>query len=357
MGSSPKTISTDARRILRMNADVQIWVQEITRRNPFRIQSVPLLARIYAYPFERWESLGRQALFGAPFFLTFLFFQKFLRVNNQGTFLFRDKQIRYNGFNTQFSALYLKRFAHGYEPQITALFDLIAPDDCVFYDIGSNWGWFSLFLASKPAFRGKVHAFEPFPSSYADLRSVVEQAGLSNVIQCHNMALSDRAATINMRLPDGFQSGQAVMEESAPSSGVKSAPLDSLSLEPPWIVKMDVEGAEMKVLNGARDTFSRHKPLIIFENSRKPDDPMATLRPINFLRSLGYDFFQVGWLRGNENQQFLVGDDADPDPQPNETLALVRFDAEERFLRPDGMNIFACHRDKLDVVAQKFRRL
>lgn len=340
-----------------MNTGAQVWVQEIVRRNPLRIRKVPLLARVYAFPLERWESLGRQALFGAPNFLAFLFFQKFLRINNQGTFMFElggaQKEIRFNGFNTQFSALYLKRFAQGYEPQITALFDLIMPPDCVFYDIGSNWGWFSLFLASKPGFAGKIHAFEPFPPSYADLRSVVDQAGLSHVIDCHNMALSDRAGSINMRLPDRFQSGQAVMEE---GGSIKSAPLDSLQLAPPWIIKMDVEGAEMKVLDGAHETFNRHKPMIVFENSRKLNDPSATLRPLMFLRDLGYEFFQVGWLRGADNQSYFMGDDGDPDPKPKETLALASFRAEERFLRPDALNIFACHRDKQEVLAQKFKR-
>src|SRR5688572_28325345 len=108
-----------------MNTSAQVWMQEIGRRNPFRIRKVPPLARVYAFPLERWESLGRQALFGAPNFLAFLFFQKFLRINNQGTFTFdldgAQMEIRFNGFNTQFSALYLKRFAQGYEPQITAL--------------------------------------------------------------------------------------------------------------------------------------------------------------------------------------------------------------------------------------------
>lgn len=344
-----------------MNASGQVWVQEIARRNPFRIEKIPLFARIYAYPFERWDSLGRQALFGAPFFLLFLFFQKFLRVNNPGTFTFEiagtQKTIRFNAFNTQFSALYLKRFAQGYEPQITALFDLITPSNGVFYDIGSNWGWFSLFLASKPGFAGKIHAFEPFPSSFDDLRSVVEQAALSGVIRCYNLALSDRVGSINMRLPDHFQSGQAVMEESGATSGTKSAPLDSLKLDAPWLVKMDVEGAEMKVLNGARETFGGHKPMVVFENSRKFDDPMATLRPLMFLRDLGYEFFQVGWLRGSDQQSYFIGDDGDPAPQARETLALSSFRVEERFLRPDALNIFACHRDKQDVLAQKFKRL
>ena len=57
------------------------------------------------------------------------------------------------------------------------------PEDGVFYDIGSNWGWFTMHVASRPGFRGKIHAFEPFASSYADLCDLVRQAGLAGVVE------------------------------------------------------------------------------------------------------------------------------------------------------------------------------
>jgi FkbM family methyltransferase len=337
----------------------RVLVQEIRRRNPFRIYRIPWMARVYAFPFEHYASLGKQALFGAPNFILFLLFQK-LPFGAHGQFGFKlengEKPIRFNAKNTQFSALYLKSFAAGYEPQITALIDLLSEPDTVFYDIGSNWGWFSLFLASKPGFRGRIHAFEPFPSSYQDLTSMVTQAGIQNLVQCHNVALSDKPGKTAMRLPDHFQSGQAVMEGSDSSnSQVAMAPLDSLQLEPPSLIKMDVEGSEIKVFRGSKGVISKYKPMIVFENSRSPHAPMKTMEPLFYLRDLGYSFFHAAWLRRNGTNEFLVGDDADPDPQEQEMLALVNFEPNERLLRPDGINIFACHRERLEQLGNKFR--
>jgi hypothetical protein len=50
-----------------------------------------------------------------------------------------------------------------------------------------------------------------------------------------------------------------------------------------------------------------------------------------------------------------MGDDLDPNPRSEETLALARFDLEERFLRPD-INVFACHRDRLAELETTFSR-
>lgn len=328
-----------------------ILIRPITRRNPFKIKKVPWIARVYAYPFDRWPSLGSQALFGAPNFALFFLFQRFSPFRPKGIFSYtiegREKLIPFNPFNTQFSALYRKSFAHGYEPQISALLDLLLPEEGVFYDIGSNWGWFSLLLASKAGFRGVVHAFEPFPSSYRDLCSVLAQAGLTGRVKPHDLAVSDREGSVRMHLTDHFQSGTAQMEESQAKTGkIKTATMDTLGLEPPSLIKVDVEGSEAKVFKGGRRLLSEYKPMIVFENSESVHEPELTLEPLTVLHALGYEFFQVGWLRDCRGTAFVVGDDADPSPQTTETLCLVRFELAERFLRQSGINIFACHRDK-----------
>src|SRR4030095_1104883 len=164
----------------------EILVRKIERRNPFRIGNVPLLARIYRYPLERWSSRGKQILFGAPNLLLFSLLRRLTPFKPTGTFQFRldnkEITISFDARNTQFQALYRADFAPGYEPELTALFDVIMPETGVFYDVGSNWGFFSLFVASKPGFRGKILAFEPFPSTFADLASTVKQAGLADRI-------------------------------------------------------------------------------------------------------------------------------------------------------------------------------
>jgi FkbM family methyltransferase len=296
--------------------------------------------------------------------LAFFLYQKMVPIKPAGVFKFKigdqEKRIEFDARNTQFSAIYFRRFALCYEPQITALFDLLMPDDGDFLDVGSNWGWFSLFLASRPGLKVKVHAFEPFPPTFADLISMVEQAGLSDRIECHNVALSDRTGEATMRLQDGFQSGAATLSEVSSGGvlkgkGIKTVTLDSLKLEAAAVMKIDAEGSEFKVLTGAANFIPAHRPMIVLESGRYPQEPPRTLGPLRLLRSWGYELFQVAWLRQWEGGSLLMGDDLDPNPQSEETLALARFDVEERFLRPD-INVFACHRDRLPELETKFSR-
>lgn len=336
-----------------------VYCREITRRIPFKIENVPWIARVYSDPFDRWSSLGKQALFGAPNFLAFYLFQKFWPFKTEGSFAFQtaggNKRITFNAKNTQFSALYEKAFSAGYEPQISALMEVLLSDDGVFYDIGSNWGWFTLFLGSKPGFRGKIHAFEPFASSYIDLCSVVSQAGFSARVTTHRLALSNQEGLATMTLPDKFQSGQAVLQEPVLGGNtVRTSTLDSLKLDPPDLVKVDVEGSELKVFSGGLNVFSQSKPMIIFENGRNLENPWRTLAPLALLHGIGYEFFHVGWLRETQNQCYVIGDDADPCPQDKEKLALSPFNWNERLLRSAGMNILACHQDRIKHLKSLF---
>lgn len=344
-----------------LRAMPEVLVREIVRRNPFRTDAVPWIARVYAYPFERWSGLGKQALFGAPNFLLFYLYQKIGFLKATGRFSYRRsgqwQTVRFDARNTQFSALYMKAFEFGYEPHVAALADAVCSPQSVVYDIGSNWGWLSLLLASRPDFAGQIHAFEPYPPSFRDLKSVVTQTGLASVIQCHHVALSDKAGQVQMRLPDSFQSGQAAIEDVAGAAGDTTATtMDDLKLPPPDFIKIDVEGAEARVLGGGLKTLAQHKPMIIFESGRCDEDAVRTLKPMQLMQELGYQFFHLGWLKHTAGLDYLVGDDTDAAATPKETLALQEFQLNERFLRPGGMNIFACHKDRLPQLEETFSR-
>jgi FkbM family methyltransferase len=333
--------------------------REIVRRNPFRLEELPWIAKVYRYPFDRWTSLGRQALYGAPCFMAFLLYQKFWPCPAKGKFIAnvkgQEKAIWFDVRNTQFHALYFSAFVAGYEPHLTALMDLLAGTNGVFYDIGSNWGWFSLMIASRSDFKGEIHAFEPFPSTYADLSNVIKQAGVEDTVLCHNVALTDRTGETFMHFPDHFQSGMASVEEEASSGSkvVKTATLDSLQIDPPTVMKVDVEGVESKVFRGGSAMLAKHRPMILFENNRA-SVPAHTLEPLFFLRDIGYLFFNVTWLREDQGRTFFIEDDGNPAPGAKETLALVPFEPRERFLFPGGINMFACHKDKLGELKTLF---
>jgi len=335
------------------------WVRRIQRRNPFQIETIPWIARVYRQPMDKYSSFARQALFGAPNFLVVWLGKKFWPFAPQGVFKYKanekDMRISFDARNTQFSALYLKSYSGGYEAQISTLIDLLMPVDGVFLDIGSNWGWFSLLVASKTGFRGQIHAFEPFHSSFRDLSQMVEQANLGDRIRCHEVALSDRIGRGSMILPDKFQSGQATLHEAGGEGGVNTVTLDSLNLPSVSVIKMDVEGAEAKVIKGAIETLKRHRPMIVFENGRHFSEVSRTLEPLYQLKELGYQFYQAGWLRSENGRPYFLGDDDDTDPQPQEILCLTQFEAEERFMRANGINVFACHEQQQSVIESVFQ--
>jgi len=339
----------------------EILCREITRRTPFELEHLPWIVKFYRYPFDRWSTLGKQGLYGAPNLLSFLLYRKFSPFSIHGTFFLtingQKKKIWFNSQNATYAILYFKQYSMGYEPQISALFDLIIPDKGAFYDIGSNWGWFSLMAATRPGFQGQVHAFEPFPATHRDLASMIEQAGLTGCIQRHDFALMAEAGTASIYLPDSIHSGCAtVTKENKGTGGIKTSRLDDFSGPPPDVMKVDVEGNESEVFQGGKKNIETHQPVIVFENKRDTENLEQIMRPILLLEQLGYVFYHAAWLRKIGQDPCLVGDEFDPHPQRLETLALVPFQSAQRLLLHTAMNIVACHRDKVGLLESRFEK-
>lgn len=171
--------------------------------------------------------------------------------------------------NTQFIGAdrSLGVFARGYEPDIGMLIDAVVPDDGVLIDVGANWGYFPVFLAARPGFRGHILAVEPFPPSAAALADVIAATGIRHVVEPLAVALgaapgraamSEEAFTGNNRISrDG--TGEVPVETLDRISAARNlARLDCL--------KIDVEGAEAEVIRGASQTIARFRPVVVFEN-------------------------------------------------------------------------------------------
>ncbi len=252
-----------------------------------RNAKAPVLMTAIASPYQI-EALPRQALFYKGAFrsgtanstragrlLNRLAFYALETLRNEpcyGRFKFyigdSIKSIRVDARNRQYSALYFDAFVPVYEPDVTAAMVEFAPRDGVLFDVGSNWGYFSLLLAAQPDFTGRIHAFEPWPGSYADLTSMVAQAGLGEVITTHKLALGERPGRVAMQC--GRHSGLAQIVEAGADQRleqVQQVTLDSLDLPDPDFIKLDVEGAEGAILRGARQVLARARPVIIFEHT------------------------------------------------------------------------------------------
>ena len=170
-----------------------------------------------------------------------------------------------------------------------------SPPDGTFFDIGANYGYYSLMLASHLGPRFTVHAFEPNPPTMARLRHHCEINGLEKRIHCHSLGLSDHAGQAGLTLR-GDNSGAAFLSE---GQGIQLSTLDLFCRERKInridSMKIDVEGAEEKLLRGGMESLERFRPAIIIELN-----PPALRRSgasaesvVSILKSLGYELFEL----------------------------------------------------------------
>jgi FkbM family methyltransferase len=336
-------------------AKISAFTQKVTPRNPFKAEELPLLARLYRYPLDKWSSRGRQLLFGAPWFLAYSVLQRFPFPSRGSVRLSLDskeKILPFNGKNTQFQAIYCKAFRHGYEPEVEALLDIVVPQKGVFWDVGSNWGYFALYVASKAGHAGRIRAFEPYPATFLDLKETVAASGLD--IECNNVAVGAREGYLGMKIPDHLHSGLAMISrDSNGGTKVKVVPLDSMGQSAPDVIKIDVEGFEEEVLLGGTNLLQTARPLIVMENWRNVKDPGWTLRPLQILERAGYQLFQPLWVREFEGERvlstaFVAGETC--------ALALLPFSWKVRFALEEQVNVFACPSEKIDSGFFGFQR-
>lgn len=148
-----------------------------------------------------------------------------------------------------------------YEWRKQARFAAAVTPGAVVYDIGANTGFYTLLAARRAGAGGVIHAFEPNPRNLAPLREHV-RLNRPCPVTVHALALSDRAGALAFEDTGSFTGRLAQQGDLK----VRAVPLDHLvnveRLAPPTLLKIDVEGAELSVLQGARDTLAQHRPMI-----------------------------------------------------------------------------------------------
>lgn len=146
-------------------------------------------------------------------------------------------------------------------------------------DVGANEGLYTLFSASRVGGTGRVVAFEPSSRERRKLQHNVARNQLGNVTVVP-AAVGSREGTAALQIASGVHSGHntlgALVYDDAPSVGVErvsverlDSVLDRLGVVRVDIVKIDVEGSEMGVLDGARETLAAHRPVLLVEANDK----------------------------------------------------------------------------------------
>jgi FkbM family methyltransferase len=266
-----------------------------------------------------------------------------------GTFRYRGTEERLVSFpvrNVQFESVFAQRYRRGYEPRVSTLLTHFLPRTGVFFDIGSNWGHFSLHVAAVTGRSVEIHAFEPQPSVADDLRAIVAQAGLADVVTLHHMALSNRRGDVRLSVPRGFESGLARIVTDGPTGSVPAERLDDLELPAPHVVKVDVEGHEAEVFSGAARILGESKPFVVFESTYDAAGGDAS-RALQVLEALGYRAFEPVWKRTTGAGPMLSRDDAAALDAEAE-LVLRPVGVESRPLLPKYLNLVGCHSSRVE---------
>lgn len=165
----------------------------------------------------------------------------------------------------------------------------------VFYDIGSNVGFYTLLASALVGERGKVFSFEPLPSNLLFLHRHLALNCTENVIVVE-AAVSD--ASGQARFANGPRGEMAHISPTG-SLLVQTVSLDNLFIHgnilPPNYIKIDAEGAELQILQGSRIVIERTRP-VIFLATHGHHLAAACLK---YLNGFGY---QIGIIDGLENE-------------------------------------------------------
>jgi FkbM family methyltransferase len=126
----------------------------------------------------------------------------------------------------------------------------------VFYDVGANNGFLSLFASYLVGERGRVYAFEPFPPNVKAIETAIRQNQLTNCyLVSQAVAETDGEMHLYFEQSGSIATPSLLAGRSNQSITVQTVTLNSFIKKHPWpkLVKVDVEGAEALLLKGATD--------------------------------------------------------------------------------------------------------
>ena len=191
---------------------------------------------------------------------------------------------------------YLHPRIESVDPTLLGLAAELIQPGWVVWDIGANLGLFSFAAAGLAGPNGRVFAVEPdtylvgllrrssrLPNSQAAAVEIVPCA-VSKALSLATFNIANRARASNFLVGYGASQTGGVRE----SQRVVTITLDWLATQipAPNLLKIDAEGADLLVLEGASELLRKQKPIIIFEGR----EPIAA-QSAAFLLPLGYTLF------------------------------------------------------------------
>jgi FkbM family methyltransferase len=180
----------------------------------------------------------------------------------------------------------------GYEPELLWLLGQLQPGD-TFVDVGANIGIYSLHAARHLRGSGLVLSLEPSPEAVRVFKRNIEQNNFSaTVVPIHAAASHTPGRLYLAGNPTKWNSLQ--LQEHPPGTPIDVTTVDEILANPEsranfHFLKIDAEGVETDVLDGAQESMQKTWPKIIFENSINRLNQL----PTTWLHQRGYTIHAV----------------------------------------------------------------
>jgi FkbM family methyltransferase len=178
------------------------------------------------------------------------------------------------------------------------LWRLVEPGELVI-DVGANIGHMTSVMSVRAGQRGRVLSFEPHPDVFRDLSEQLaawkQARGWTN-ISARPVALGNQNGQAFLNIPDRFEENRGLAQVGETADGLRAVPIEIRRLadvldreDGVGVMKIDVEGHELQVLEGA-DSLLRERRLrdVVFETREGADSPAARR-----LRERGYTIYAL----------------------------------------------------------------
>jgi FkbM family methyltransferase len=185
-----------------------------------------------------------------------------------------------------------------YEPGTSEIVSRLTMPDAVAVDVGAHIGFYTLLLSQRVGGGGQVYAFEPETTNFQLLSRNVQLNHCTNVT-LEDSAVSDAAGRASLYVNEHNRGDPrlAPLASGGRSVVVRTVALDNYfnGRRKPDIIKIDVQGAEWRVLAGMRNLLAAPAPIVVIEWTPElirssGGDPVALLEEF---RSRGFALFEV----------------------------------------------------------------
>jgi len=167
--------------------------------------------------------------------------------------------------------------------------------DSVFIDVGAHVGFYSIMVGKNIVNGGAIISFEPSADNYSRLIKNIKLNNLTDRIKAFPFALSninDEKSLFLNPYNDGGNSLEKFSYAPLAEQKVRCIRFDDLNevkYSSVDFIKIDVEGHQMKVLEGMKNTISRFHPSFLIEAPTKKEQDEVTY----YLKEFGYSNFRL----------------------------------------------------------------